>query len=217
MMMMILIMMMMLIMMMILIMMMMLMMLILIMMMVIMKMILNSGQHPEEPNGKILLMGGDTHTWISDTETGLTNDVEVYNPRPTASSSSLCPSSPPPNLPVPVFGHSCASSLCCGGAVDRDYTRTGQCHRLQNGTWRVAPSLPSGHYRGALVQLSGKMTWMGGLSGPWTKNTVYVLEEGGWTGARAMLARRWGHCAVVYHDNVAVVTGEEWKFCYLLF
>ena len=171
----------------------------LIMMLLLMKMILNSWQHPEEQNGKILLMGGYT-------ETGLTNDVEVYNHRPAASSSP-CPSSPPPNLPVPVFGHSCASSLCCGGAVDRDYTRTGQCHRLQNGTWRVAPSLPSGHYRGALVQLSGKMTWMGGLSGRWTKNTVYVLEDGGWTAARAMLARRWGHCVVVYHDNVAIVTG----------
>merc|ERR1711874_631301 len=62
---------------------------------------------------------------------------------------------------------------------------------------------------GAMVELMGQTTWMGGSPGPSSAvNTVYRMDgDGEWTTAPPMLTRRRGHCVVVFDNDVAIITG----------
>ena len=139
---------------------------------------------------------------------GPTNDVEVFRP---PGSSPACPSSPPPDLPVSVYGPSFSSPISCGG-FDTNFTRTSQCHHLDNGRWSTSPPLPAALSFGAMVELMGQKTWMGGSPvGLTAVNTVYTMDgDRGWTTAPPMLTRRLGHCVVVFDNDVAIITGDEY-------
>ena len=62
-----------------------------------------------------------------------------------------------------------------------------------------------------MVELMGQTTWMGGEdSGRETVDTVYTMKDGEWTTAPPMLTRRALHCVVVFDNDVAIITGDEY-------